>query len=52
VRLTFTDPATGRCGAFEARIERLAPLVTIATTGKDNPHPFPQYRVARFEAIL
>jgi hypothetical protein len=51
VRLTFTDPDTGRGGAYEARVERIAPLVTLPTTGKDETYPYPQYRVARFARV-
>ena len=51
VRLTFTDPATGRTGTYEARIERAAILTLTLGTGKEDTYPYPQYHVARFSRV-
>ena len=51
VRLAYTDPATGRSGAYEARVERADPLVLRHTTGDEDTHPYPQYRLARFARV-
>lgn len=46
VTLDFRDPATGRAGAYTARVEQAEPILTPHTTGKPEPYPYPQYRVA------
>lgn len=51
VRLTFRDPATGRAGIYEARIERAGAVETHPTTGNERTYHFPQYQVTHFEQI-
>lgn len=46
VRLDWRDPATGRRGAYRARVEQTPPVATPHTTGHIEAYPYHQYRVA------
>jgi hypothetical protein len=46
VTLDFRDPATGRSGAYTARVEQVESIFTPHSTGKPEPYQYPQYRVA------